>query len=105
MARNDTYVQEIASARVAIKRGTPDVPADGRFHLVHDGHVKASYRGLKAATEAYRQLLADIGWKPPAKAKQELDLARLQEERFFDEYEAYWSRSGSYRAKGGRVNR
>jgi hypothetical protein len=102
---DDPYSQEIASAGVAIKRGTPDVPADRRYHLLHDGEVKGSYRGLKAATVAYRQLLADIGWKPPEKARQELNIAKLQEERFFDEYEAYWSRSAGHRSKGGRVNR
>lgn len=86
---------------VAIKRDTPDVPADGRYHVTHEGEVRSSHRSLKAATAAYRQLLEELGWTPPEIKREPIDHVKAHTDRFFDEWNDYWGQSHGFRPRGG----
>ena len=61
----DDYVQRLPALRLSIERNTPAVPADGRWHLIRNGAEIKSYGSLKAAQEAWRQIVAESGWTPP----------------------------------------
>jgi hypothetical protein len=50
---------------IRIRRGTPDVPADGRYHAVHNGNVVGSYRREVDAGKQYDRLLASLRREHP----------------------------------------
>ena len=61
----DQYVQRLPALGLSIERNTSAVPLDGRWHLLRDSVEINSYRSLKAAQEAWRQIVAESGWTPP----------------------------------------
>jgi hypothetical protein len=69
-----------------VKQATPDVPNDGKYHVVHQGKIVASYRGEAKALAEYRRLIKEIGYTPPK--PEASDAAE------------YWSRAGDFRAGG-----
>jgi hypothetical protein len=67
------FRQEVPSIRLSVEQGTERVPDDGRYHLMHDGTLGASFGSKSAALKSYRaardQLLAAAGSSvqtPPA---------------------------------------
>ena len=54
----NTYKQTNLKANVSLERGTPNVPNDGRYHLIVDGQVKESYKALKTGKDAYEKELS-----------------------------------------------
>lgn len=52
------YKQSNMKANVALERGTPNVPNDGRYHLIVDGQVVNSFKALRQAKDAYEKELA-----------------------------------------------
>jgi len=68
---------------LSIERYTEAVPSDGAWYLMRGREQLGRYRSLKAAQEAWRQLLRESGWTPnprpvdPAEARR-----REQKERW-----------------------
>lgn len=84
---------------VSVQRGTPDVPDDGRYHVVVDGEIVLSTRVEAAALAEYH----DIKDQRQAPRKK-----RLQEEKAEAAYqsmrEAFWNKKVTRDArKGGRT--
>lgn len=97
----DQYVRQ-HPAGVAIKKGTDDVPADGRFHLIQNGEPVAAFKRLVAATTAYKEAVARTGWRRPVVPDKTVDFARLSAQEFLDSAQEFWSRSSEFRRKGGK---
>ncbi len=92
-------------APVSLEQGTESVPDDGRYYLLLDDQVVNSFRSLKKAREAYRQLLADVGFEPKAR-EVELDPeeVRRKERQAIDYYRVndYWDEA-YYHRRGGKL--
>ena len=61
----EPYRQTLPALKLSIERHTDAVPHDGRWYLLRDGAELGSYRSLKAAQEAWREVVAQSDWKPP----------------------------------------
>lgn len=61
----DQYVQRLPALGLSIERNTPVVPAAGYFYLLRDGAVLTRARSLKAAQDAWRDVVEASGWTPP----------------------------------------
>lgn len=74
----------IPTLELAMSRGTEDVPADGRYHVIADGVIIASAKSKQKALAIYRerrdQLIA-AGAELPEPAPQPDAQKRLQQER------------------------
>jgi hypothetical protein len=97
----DQYVRQ-HPAGVAIKKGTDDVPADGRFHLIQNGEPVAAFKRLVAATTAYKEAVARTGWQRPVGPDTTVDIAGRAAQEFLDSAEEFWSRASQFRRKGGK---
>ena len=97
----DQYTRQ-HPAGVAIKKGTGDVPNDGRYHLVQDGQLVAAFKRLVAATTAYNEAVARTGWRQPVVPGKTVDFAGLAAQEFLDSAQEFWSRSSQFRRKGGK---
>lgn len=102
MAKTEPFERKNPGARVVLKRATADVPNDGRFHLFAEGGLVGSYRSEKAALAAYRDAVIKSGWKAERIDPAKPDFGKLYSDQFFDEYDAYWSRSSAFTPKGGK---
>jgi hypothetical protein len=51
------YKQTNLKANVSLERGTPNVPNDGKYHLIVEGQVVNSFKALKHAKDAYEKEL------------------------------------------------
>jgi len=92
----------------SLERGTESVPDDGKYYLLLDGQIVNSFRSLKKAKEAYRQLLADIGFEPEAKeAEVNGEELRRRERLAIDYYRIsdYWDEAYYHRGGGKLRNR
>lgn len=58
MSASTPYRQTNLKANVAIERGTPTVPNDGKYHLLVEGKLVSSHKTLKHAKDAYEKELA-----------------------------------------------
>jgi hypothetical protein len=59
------YTRSLKDSGISLECETENVPADGRYHLLHDGKIVSSHRNLKMATAAYQALLEEMGVAPP----------------------------------------
>ena len=53
---------------LSVEQGTPAAPDDGRYHVLFQGELVASYRSEKKALQVYRakrRELIDAGWELP----------------------------------------
>ena len=57
------YRQAAERAALSIEEGTANVPADGKYYVIHEGAVIGCYRFLRKAQEKYRELMC--GLLPP----------------------------------------
>jgi hypothetical protein len=90
---------------VSLEQGTESVPDDGKYYLLLDGQIVDSFRSLKKAKEAYRQLLADIDFEPKAKeAEVDGEEIRRRERLAIDYYRVsdYWNEA-HYHRRGGKL--
>jgi hypothetical protein len=95
-------------APASLEQGTQAVPNDGRYHLVLDGQVVQSFRSLKTAKQAYRKLLADIGFEPTVQpVEPDPKEVRRRERLAVDHYRVsdYWDEAHHYRSGGKLRNR
>ncbi|MGE5554242.1 MAG: hypothetical protein ACM3XZ_10080 [Betaproteobacteria bacterium] len=108
------YRQYNQRAGVSLEQGTPAVPADNRYHLLHLGKLVGSYPSLKRAMNAYRKLVQEIlgessdgspaGEEGATRKEKKVDPVKESTERFLDAKDAYWANSHKYR-RGGRLGR
>ena len=59
-----TY-QGIENAGLFIKKGTDDVPDDGKYHLVQSGKVVFTHSNLKTIQKRYSEILSTIEYEKP----------------------------------------
>jgi hypothetical protein len=82
MARKP-YRQALPEIGLAIECGTDSVPPDGAFYLIRNGEAIGRFRTLKAAQEAWRETIRELGWKPTPRATDATEvLRREQSERW-----------------------
>jgi len=99
-----SFVQGIEPIDLWVKKGTPDVPDDGKFHVVHQGKIVASYRRETQAVIEYRRLVKEISYTPDPSLAKPPDLEAAT--RAYIEYqmnaeEEFWAAAHSHRHKGG----
>ncbi|GIW06558.1 MAG: hypothetical protein KatS3mg060_1363 [Dehalococcoidia bacterium] len=101
------FRQGIPAIDLWVKRGTGDVPSDGKYHVLHGGVLVASFRQKSAALARYKELLAASGWTPPKRETLDRDELIRQEDiaRDLDRGFDYWSSAFSYRSGGRGRNR
>lgn len=98
----------IPDAGLSIEQNTENVPNDGKYHIVKNGAVVASYPSLKRARDRFQKLKDEVGYRPvrPDAAAQGEDLAAKEHiERLLDAASSYWGSSHKYRSGGGRGGR
>ncbi len=95
----------LPDAGLSIEQNTENVPNDGRFHVILNGNVVASYPSLKRARDRFQQLKEETGYRPPGRRDGE-DLANREHiERVLDAATSYWDSSHKFRGRGGRGGR
>lgn len=60
----EPYRQSLPDLQLSIERYTDAVPDDGGWYLVQDGEQLGRFRSLKAAQQAWREVVRDSGWRP-----------------------------------------
>ena len=75
------YRQIHPRANVSIECNTGKVPADGKYYVIKDDKIIATFRGLKAATTYYQQLVDEMAL-PPLENKE----TKTSSEQISDEY-------------------
>jgi hypothetical protein len=93
---------------VSLEQGTESVPDDGKYYLLLNGQIVDSFRSLKKAKEAYRQLLADVDFEPKTKeAEVDGEEIRRRERLAVDYYRVsdYWHEAYYHRSGGKLRNR
>jgi hypothetical protein len=98
----DWYEREHPPTSLALKRGTPDVPADGSFHLLRDGAAVASFRREREALVAFRHAIQESGWTPPDNPESRLNVAALAAEEVASRAEEFWHSASKFRRRGGK---
>ncbi len=90
---DDSYNQRLPALDLSIQQNTSVVPHDSHFYLLQAGEVLGRYRYLKAAREAWREVLAKEDWKPSKGPKlapsEKLKREKIAQER--SEYFEYWN--------------
>ena len=98
----------IPEAGLSIEQNTESVPHDGKYHVLQQGAIVASYPSLKKARDRFQQLKQEAGYSPrkadePSEGD---DLASKEHvERLLDAAGRYWGDSHRFRGKGGRGGR
>jgi hypothetical protein len=86
----------------AIKRATEDVPNDGRFHLVRNGQIVASFRTERDALLPYREAIQQSGWVPAEKVQGRVDISAVVADQAAAAAEDFWHESSKHRRRGGK---
>ena len=95
------YRQSILAIGLSLERSTERVPNDGYFYVLLKSEIKGRFRTKASALAAYRALLKETGYKPPA-TESSVDPSRESVERYMDELEAYWLESHRHTKQGGK---
>lgn len=61
-----SYKHFIPKLNLSIEKNTEQVPNDGKYYIVRDGHAIEGFRSLKKAEEKFKQLVEESGYKPEA---------------------------------------
>jgi len=61
------YRQHLPDLDLSIERDTDAVPGDGGWYLIRAGKQLGRYRSLKAAQEAWKEVVRESGWVPKAR--------------------------------------
>jgi hypothetical protein len=75
----EPYRQVLPDLELSIERFTENVPADGQWHLLRSGAVVGRFRSLKAAQEAWREIVRESGWKPAPSTVDVEDVRRREQ--------------------------
>jgi hypothetical protein len=98
--------QYVPSLGISLEYRTEDVPDDGKYHVLVDKEIVASYKSKAAATKRYKELIELAGGYPVSKVKMtEEEKRKLAIEadvnRVLDLAEQYWGSAGT-RHKGSK---
>jgi hypothetical protein len=99
------YRHFIPKLDLSIERNTDQVPNDGKFYIVHQGHVMDGFRSIKKAEERFRQLVKESGYKPEGSPAKPKSASEEGIERYLDAKDDYWAESYKYRVKRGKGGR
>lgn len=89
------------SLNLSVEKGTSNVPDDGRFHVVKDGQIVASYKLFAPAEKRYRQLINEAGGatktaRVPMSAEERRALIIHEDiQKNLDLFDAYWGNAGT----------
>lgn len=104
------FKQTILGFNIVIEKGTPNVPKDGRYHVVLKNKIVYSTKVLKLAQLKFDMLLKEMGYLPK-KMEEKLaadDVKDMLNKQRLDQlsksYDAFWDNSYKFR-KGGRLNK
>ena len=96
---------DVPEIGLSIQQNTEDVPRDGKFHIMRDGAVVASYPSLKRARDRLQKLKEEAGYQPQQNVDAEGVAAKEHVERLMDAASSYWSASHRFRGGGGKGGR
>jgi hypothetical protein len=60
----EPYRQALPDLDLSIERRTERVPSDGYFYLLRSGETLGRFRSLRAAQDAWREVVRESDWKP-----------------------------------------
>lgn len=92
------YIVENRSRGLSVERGTKDVPADGRYHVVADGEIVLSTKVEAAALAEYEDLKSNRQSEGQKRLQRESEAADVRAHQR-DAWAAKATRDGR---KGGR---
>ena len=101
----ERYRQGIPAIDLYIERCTERTPADGRYHVLKDGVVVGSFRGLKGAQACYRSRLEASGYTPtplPQRSTEE-QIRHENIERDLLRSASFWAESYRHGSGGGKL--
>jgi hypothetical protein len=104
-SQSDSYKHYLPNLNLSIEKNTKNVPNDGKFHVVHQGHIVGSYRHVKKAEEKFRQMINELGYKPEATIVEKRSAAEEDIERYLESKDLYWADSYRHNAGGGKGGR
>jgi|GEM_PF-3071206 hypothetical protein len=58
------YLVKMERASLSVEQGTPNVPDDGKYYIVHRGCVVGKYKSLKQAEKLYKKILSELNLPP-----------------------------------------
>lgn len=103
------YREGIPAIGVSLEQGTEDVPDDGKYYIVIDGAIVASFSSEKRAQTEYRSrrdaLVAELGYSPdfqPLPPEEVLRRERVDRELSAMQGEASRAKQASATRKGGK---
>jgi len=76
------YRQIHPRAKISIECNTGSVSADGKYYVIKDGKVIASFRSLKAAQPCYKQLVEEMALPPLEKQDNKMPSEQIMDEYF-----------------------
>lgn len=88
--------QYVPALGISLECGTDAVPKDGRYHVMMNGEVVASFRSQNAALRRYKGLIAEAGGYPkpekPSMTAEDRRLLLIRESvhKRLDLAEDYW---------------
>jgi len=96
---------DVPEISLSIEQNTENVPHDGRYHVVKDGVILASYPSLKRARDRLQKLKDEAGYQPTQDNAAEKSPAKEHVERLMDAASSYWGASHKFRGGGGKGGR
>lgn len=102
------YRQYISEIGLSLEQDTPSTLQDGKYYLILNGEILGSYNSQKKATEAYKKIREELGYKAlkaQTKSERKEVIQAENMDRFFERYDSYWGSSQSFRKGGKLVNR
>ena len=99
------YKQYVPGFHLSLERGSDSVSADGRYHILQNGQIVASFRMLKKAQEKLRELAKQAGYMPEETKNEPKNAAQEGIERYLDAKDRYWAESYKFKGKGGKGGR
>jgi hypothetical protein len=101
----DRYRQGMPVIDLYIERGTERVPADGGYHVLHEGELVGSFRSLRAAQRDYHHRQETLGYSPPPCVLPSIEERLRNEdlERDLMRSASYWAESHRFGGGGGKL--
>lgn len=105
------FKEAVPHLGVSLEQGTPDVPDDGQYHVVHNGAVVFSAVSQRKATVEYQRIRDELrkddpgtGWTPPTR-EERLRREKAESDLYAVRADSYRRREGIDQRKGGKGGR
>lgn len=102
---SESYRHLLPNLHLSIERYTNNAPNDGKYHVLKDGIIVASYRKKKEAEERFYEIIKANNYKLEDEKKYTADSAGETIERYLMAKDAFWIEGPKYKSKGGRGGR